>query len=129
MDELTFERSTSRLREEEIHNGNDERVEGREHCSDIPKPMIMDREGSNAPMYVPQPMLLNEGPVTITTTKLNVQLDAVLNAFAGCLIRRPTISAGCVNYHDKVRDHPVQQDFLSDTHVEPGHAEPSDGEE
>ena len=32
--------------------------------------------------------------MTITTTKLNIQFDAVLNAFAGALIRRPTISAG-----------------------------------
>ena len=47
-----------------------------------------------APMYVPQLILLNDGPVTITTTKLNVQFDAVLNAFAGARIRRPTISAG-----------------------------------
>lgn len=39
-------------------------------------------------------MLLKAGPVTITTTKLKIQLDAVLNAFAGARIRRPTISAG-----------------------------------
>ena len=32
--------------------------------------------------------------MTITTTKLNSQFDAVLNALAGALIRRPTISAG-----------------------------------
>ena len=32
--------------------------------------------------------------MTITTTNLNIQFDAVLNAFAGALIRRPTISAG-----------------------------------
>lgn len=46
-------------------------------------------------MYVRQLMLLNDGPVTITTMKLNVQLLAVENAFAGALIRSPTISAGC----------------------------------
>lgn len=49
---------------------------------------------SCSPMYVPQLILLNEGPVTMTTTKLNVQFDAVLNAFAGARIRKPTISAG-----------------------------------
>ena len=32
--------------------------------------------------------------MTITTTKLNIQFDAVLSALAGALIRRPTISAG-----------------------------------
>ena len=58
-------------------------------------------------MYVPQLMLLNEGSVTITTTKLNVQLDAVLNAFAGCLIFNPTISAGCTT---------VQKNTSSATH-------------
>ena len=40
-------------------------------------------------------MLLNDGPVTITTTKLKIQLDAVLKAFAGARIFKPTISAGC----------------------------------
>ena len=45
-------------------------------------------------MYVPQDICSKDGPVTITTTKLNIQFDAVLSAFAGALIRRPTISAG-----------------------------------
>lgn len=49
-------------------------------------------------MYVPHLMLLNEGPVTMTTMKLNVQFDAVLNAFAGARMRRPTISAGCIAF-------------------------------
>ena len=33
--------------------------------------------GTGAPIYVPQSMLLNDGPVTITTMKLNVQFEAV----------------------------------------------------
>ena len=45
-------------------------------------------------MYVPQDICSKDGPVTITTTKLNIQFDAVLHAFAGALIRRPRISAG-----------------------------------
>lgn len=48
------------------------------------------------PMYVPQLMLLKDGPVTMTTMKLNIQLEAVLNALAGARIRNPTISAGYV---------------------------------
>ena len=57
-------------------------------------------------------MLLKEGPVTITTMKLKIQLDAtpihqctaavlqhidapVLSALAGARILSPTISAGC----------------------------------
>lgn len=67
-------------------------------------------------IYVPQPMLLKEGPVTITTTKLKIlrkerkfigklqaynygnanQLLAVLSALAEARIRNPTISAGYV---------------------------------
>ena len=47
-------------------------------------------------MYVPQLMLLKDGPVTMTTMKLNIQLEAVLNALAGARIRNPTISAGYV---------------------------------
>ena len=39
-------------------------------------------------------MFLKAGPVTNTTMKLNIQLLAVDSAFAGALIRRPTISAG-----------------------------------
>ena len=39
-------------------------------------------------------MLLNDGPVTITTMKLKIQLLAVEKAFAGARMRRPTISAG-----------------------------------
>ncbi len=35
------------------------------------------------PMYVPHEIFWNEGLVTITTTKLNIQFDAVLKAFAG----------------------------------------------
>ena len=46
-------------------------------------------------MYVRHWMLLNAGPVTITTMKLKVQLLAVENAFAGARMRSPTISAGC----------------------------------
>ena len=78
-------------------------------------------------MYVPQLMLLNEGPVTMTTMKLNVQFDAVLNAFAGARMRSPTISAGCRRrMHGRQRLPPVQ---ARDTHVEPGHAQPADGKE
>ena len=46
------------------------------------------------PIYVRQLILLNDGPVTITTIKLNIQLLAVENALAGARIRSPTISAG-----------------------------------
>lgn len=49
---------------------------------------------TDLPIYVPQLILLKDGPVTITTMKLKIQLDAVLNALAGALIRNPTISAG-----------------------------------
>lgn len=41
-------------------------------------------------------MLLNAGPVIMTTTKLKIQFDAVLKALAGARMRRPTISAGYV---------------------------------
>lgn len=54
-------------------------------------------------MYVLQLMLVNEGPVTITTMKLKIQFEAVLNALAGARICRPTISAGCMeSIHDEV---------------------------
>ena len=80
-------------------------------------------------MYVRQLMLLNEGPVTMTTIKLNVQFDAVLNALAGARMRRPTISAGCTTLPVSLeltatRGRPERQ-----TYIEPCHAKPSDGEE
>ena len=76
-------------------------------------------------MYVRQLMLLNDGPVTITTMKLNIQLLAVEKAFAGARMRRPTISAG---YAIRVRSiH--KQGSGPVTYVEPSHSEPSYGEE
>lgn len=60
------------------------------------------RCAQDVPMYVPQLMLLNEGPVTMTTMKLNVQFDAVLNAFAGARMRRPTISAGLWGHYKRM---------------------------
>lgn len=57
--------------------------------------VLVQRERNEIiPMYVPHDMFWNEGPVTITTTKLKIQLDAVLKAFAGARMRNPTISAG-----------------------------------
>lgn len=50
-------------------------------------------------------MLLKDGPVTITTTKLKIQLLAVENAFAGARMRRPTISAGCHPHQHPPRSH------------------------
>lgn len=57
---------------------------------------VIVKKGENEiiPIYVPHEMFWNEGLVTITTTKLNIQLDAVLKAFAGARMRNPTISAG-----------------------------------
>lgn len=81
-------------------------------------------------MYVPQLILLNDGPVTMTTMKLNVQFDAVLNALAGARIRSPTISAGCVQqHHRQLLATKTPMDHGRSTYVEPGHAKPSDGEE
>ena len=74
-------------------------------------------------MYVPQLILLNDGPVTITTTKLNVQLEAVLNALAGARIPRPTISAGCPahrQFHLMSTTGPIQG-RLTYSHVMPSH--------
>ena len=55
---------------------------------------LKEQTGIRIPIYVPQLMLLNDGPVTITTMKLKIQLLAVEKAFAGARMRRPTISAG-----------------------------------
>ena len=78
-------------------------------------------------MYVPQLILLNEGPVTMTTMKLKLQLDAwigvsnsnlkpdtkeartVDKALAGPRIRRPTISAG---YSQVIPSQPMAKNEL-----------------
>ncbi len=72
-------------------------------------------------------MLLNEGPVTMTTMKLKVQLLAVARAFAGARMRRPTISAGFVKKMLAIRGMTPEQNMY--THIEPGHSQPADGEE
>lgn len=88
--------------------------------------MMRKRIGYGVPIYVPQLMLLNDGPVTITTMKLKIQLLAVEKAFAGARMRKPTISAGCRHKGGQ----PTSTETAGGaTYVEPGHAEPADGEE
>ena len=95
---LTFQRTAGGLREEQVDDGNQQSIQTGKHCTATSQLESTPRQEyhDNAPMYVRQLMLLNEGPVTMTTIKLNVQFDAVLNALAGARIRSPTISAGCV---------------------------------